>query len=256
MSNFDSIDVATRNSRLMSLAQTLVDNKITYKLDLIANIQINGLHYFSVFRRYNSVYEIVIEDMRGDVYCHKDYTIRKSLETILCISSHEADNMYTMNAVSYKHNSPISNMTNDIADMRWSEMQKMYYGLNVNFGGILCDFQYSYNNYNMNVNQTCNDVYQSPLPPHLLNPELESELNPELCSEQDINAANTLLTISITDETPRPTLSMLFTDLNRKRKREEICYCRMNSDEDDDVSDQNMNYTVLRNGTRIPKPTY
>lgn len=259
------IDIATRNSRLMSLSQMLVDNKITYKLDHIANVQINGQHYFSVFRRYNSVYEIVIEDMRGDIYCHKDYRIRQSIEDILCISHQEANNLYTVNAVSYKYNSPITTAI-ELGDLRWSELQKRYYAVNVNFGGILQDFQYSYNAYN----QTQTKQYPLAQP---MQTETQTQtnyvLNPEDVKEEDVAAANTLLRISIptpTDqvcESDRPTLSMKFTDImTRKRKREESCYCKMDCDNVDDSSEgsqsgpyelNDMYYTVLRNGTRIPK---
>ena len=82
-----------RNQYLMSLSQLVVGGEITWKLDQIASIYINGKSYFNVFRRYNSEYNIVIEAAGGDVYLHRDIDIRMSLKRILYLNDKSSNNM-------------------------------------------------------------------------------------------------------------------------------------------------------------------
>ncbi len=126
-----------RNQKLMSLAQMSINGQVTHKLDQIASVYINEQPYFNVFRRYNSPYNIVIEDYTGDIYLRKDKTVRKSLKSVLCLSSDEINKMYTIAAASFKHNGPVPNDAYMIPDMRWSELQGEYQAITVTFGGIL-----------------------------------------------------------------------------------------------------------------------
>jgi hypothetical protein len=256
MSAFD-----IRNERLAQLSQMVVNGQVTSKLDSIATIHINSRFYFNVFRRYNSPYNIVIEDYNGDIYLHQDHTIRTSLKTVLCLSDYDASNIYTWNATSFKHNGPVPSTDKDIVDMRWSEVQAQYQAVSVNFGGIF---------------------YGEPLLP---TPSVDEEITPpstpiaqmipsvlptpdtparptQKCN--DDQAAETLLTLSIPksdgtfkmSESDRPTLSMRFADI---LKRQPVCYCEMHDSDDEseyDTEDEDLdenNYIVLRNGTMIPK---
>ena len=128
-----------RNQKLMSLAQMSINGQVTHKLDQIASVYINEQPYFNVFRRYNSPYNIVIEDYTGDIYLRKDKTVRKSLKSILCLHSDEINNMYTIAATSFKHNGPVPYDADMIPDMRWTEVQGEYQAITVTFGGILDD---------------------------------------------------------------------------------------------------------------------
>ena len=134
-------DLNTRNQNLINLSQMAMSGQITHKIDQIASIYINGRAYFNVFRRYNSPYNIVIEDYNGDIYLHQDLLIRESLKTILCLTEYASNNIYTMNATSFKHNGPVPSLSRNMADMRWSHIQDKYHAVSVNFGGILYDNQ-------------------------------------------------------------------------------------------------------------------
>jgi hypothetical protein len=256
-----------RNERLAELSKMIIDGHIVHKLDSIATIFINGKFYFNVFRRYNSPYNIVIEDHNLDLHYHQDHTIRTSLKTILCLPDYEASNIYTWNVTSYKHNGPVPSLDRDIADMRWSEVQAKYNAISVNFGGIF---------YNISgtplMPTACvsGDIPSTPRAQMIPN-NLEVPGAPERPIKKEVvEAANTLLSISIPpmsndfhmSETDGPTLSMRFTDImNRKAARHPIsCYCQMddddNSDYDDsDYDDESNHYTILRSGTMIPKVT-
>ena len=239
-----------RNDRLIQLSQMVVDGEITYKLDHIATININGRHYFTVFRRYNSQYDIVIEDYNGDIYLHQDNTIRRSLQGILCLLNVEAANIYTLDATSYKHNGPVPSLSCDIADLQWSHVHADYHAISVNFGGIL---------------QAPAPFFEQEPPSTPIAQIRTTPENPPGAPErpiktEEIEAAHALLSLSIPQvenpfalrECDAPTLSMRFADIN-KRYEHASCYCHMDeSDEGEDEFDP-YNYTELRSGRLVPK---
>lgn len=251
-----------RNSKLIDLAKMVVDGGITYKLDFIAKIQINDWFFFNVFRRYNSPYNFVIEDHCGDVYLHQDYTVRKSLQTVLCLSDTDARNLYTRSSFSYKHTGPVPSLTEDLADLRWSEIQSRYLAVSVNFGGVYWPYPFVPRDLTSDLNHV--EIKEEPHPVTPPNQITSSQLNNVPLT--DSQAANALLSLRVPEiqypfekrESDGPTLSMRFADIqNRKRKREELntCYCMVDEEDDwsDDESIDTNNYTVLRNGTMIPK---
>ena len=126
-------------NKLDELSQMVVDGKIISKLDHIATIYINGRRYFNVYRRYNSDFNILVEDYNNDIYLHKDCTVRNSLHTILCLTYYDSNDIYTIDATSYKHNGPVPSLVPDIADMKWTEIHAKYHTVSVNFGGIFND---------------------------------------------------------------------------------------------------------------------
>jgi hypothetical protein len=115
----------------------LPNGHVARKLDLLATISVYGNHYFNVWRRYNNVYEIVIEDFAGDFHFHKDYTIRESIQKVLCLSDEQIHGLYTIDAISFKHRADVSE---DVTSMRWTEIEHRWYALDMNLGGILHDF--------------------------------------------------------------------------------------------------------------------
>jgi len=254
-----------RDARLNELSQIVIDGVVTYKLDHIATVSINSRHYFNVFRRYNSVYNIVVEDNNADIYLHQDYTVRKSLQTVMCLPDYEAANIYTWNATSYKHNGPVPSMSVDIADMRWTELHMNYQAVSVNFRCIFQDPPaYEFDNA---VNTEANNVVLVEPPSTPVAQIHSTPTDPPGAPARpptitDKEAAFILLTLSMPPqprlfmrgESDGPTLSMRFADVSTEG-RQLSCYCHMNSDDgEDDGEDDDNRYTVLRSGTQIPKP--
>jgi hypothetical protein len=138
-----SYDLTARNNALDAMCEISLNGYTTKKLDFLGTIHIYGVHYFNVFRRYNSVYEIVLEDFHGDFHFHKDYTIRQSLQHILCLSNEQMEGIYTRYATSFKHGScPMTSM-HDAPNMHWSELQQQWQAAALDFGGILEDYHRS-----------------------------------------------------------------------------------------------------------------
>ena len=128
----------SRTHTLDTISEIIMPNgHVTRKLDFLGTISVYGQHYFNVWRRYNNVYEIVIEDFAGDFHFHKDYTIRESIQKVLCLSNEQIRGVYTIDAVSFKHRADVSE---DVTSMRWTEIEHRWYALNMNLGGILHDF--------------------------------------------------------------------------------------------------------------------
>lgn len=128
----------SRTLTLDSISEIMMPNgHVTRKLDFLGTVRVYGQHYFNVWRRYNNVYEIVIEDFAGDFHFHKDYTIRESIQKVLCLSDEQIRGMYTIDAVSFKHRADVSE---DVTSMRWTEIEHRWYALDMNLGGILHDF--------------------------------------------------------------------------------------------------------------------
>jgi hypothetical protein len=117
-----------------------VNGRIMSKLDLLATVNIYGEHYFTVYRRYNNVNEIVIEDYNGDIYLHKDIPVYKSLQTILCLNDKQMSNRYVERVFSFKYNGKPPTMTREVTEMLWSEIQELWYGVDMDVRGILEDF--------------------------------------------------------------------------------------------------------------------
>ncbi len=234
-----------RNDRLIQLSQMVVNGEITHKIDQIATIYINGYQYFNVFRRYNSPYNIVLEDMSGDFHYHQDHTVRTSLKTVLCLNDYDAANIYTWSTTSFKHNGLIYSMPQDIADMRWTEIQSQYQAVSVNFRGI---FE-TVNAYipSTPIYQEVPEEYQEQQVQQVHQMQQEQQERQE---DDEENVANILVTL-YTQEPERVVTQKLFND--------NVCYCNCESDDNEEQNDDEQdtidenNYIVLRNGTMIPK---
>lgn len=128
----------SRVHMLNTISEIMMPNgSITRKLDYLGAVRVYGQHYFNIWRRYNNVYEIVIEDFSGDFHFHRDYTIRESIQKVLCLSDEQMKDIYTIEAISFKHRADVSE---DVTYMRWTEIEHRWYALDLNVGGILHDF--------------------------------------------------------------------------------------------------------------------
>jgi len=78
-----------------------------------------------------------MEDFSGDFHYHKDYTVRQSIQKILCLSDEQMEGIHTIEAISYKHRADVSE---DVTGMRWTEIEHRWYAMDMNLGGILQDF--------------------------------------------------------------------------------------------------------------------
>jgi len=140
----------------------MVYGRPTNKLDFLGTISIYNYEYFNVFRRYNNVHEIVVEDYNCDFHFIKNETLRQTLEGILCLSEEQTKTLYIQSAFSFKHQSEIA-ITHDMVDMTWSDIQHMWGGLVLNMGGILEDYHRAVKAYQSPAPNTSSAVPDAPL---------------------------------------------------------------------------------------------
>lgn len=117
----------------------LINGQPVSKLDYVAHISIHGSGYFNVFRRYNSRYEFLVEDLNGDIHYHKDVTIRQSLQAILCLTDEQMATAVIVYATGFKMQTPISLAI----DTHWSELHREHHGAMITVEGILEDYPHA-----------------------------------------------------------------------------------------------------------------
>lgn len=125
--------MTTRIHTLDRLSEIIIDGVVTRKLDFLGTVFIHGRHYFNVFRRYNSAYEIVLEDLLGDFHFHRNYTVRESVQRILCYTDEAIRELYSHDVVAFKNQAPVYEQ---VVDMRWSEIQGRYAGAAIRLVGV------------------------------------------------------------------------------------------------------------------------
>lgn len=209
----------SRTQMINTISEILLPNgHIVHKLDFLGTVCIYGHHYFNVWRRYNNVHEIVIEDFSGDFHFSKNFTIRQTIQNILCLSNEQMKGLYTIYGISYKHRADI---IEEVTSMRWTDIQRRWYAVDINLGGILQDF------HNISPFQD-HEVVMPPLEDdstqvQLLQIKSEQEEQP-LKSEQRFHST-------------KRNLSERFAEVENRASNL--------------LSEENV--TILRNGTIIPK---
>ena len=267
-----------RESNFRTLSNVLVGTTPINKLDLIAVVSFHGSIYFNVFRRYNSVYEIVIEDFNGDVFVHKDYTIRQSMQQMLCLSNEEMQGMFTMQVLSFKHNAPppMFCSMDVIADMRWSKIQQEWLGLAINFGGVLNNYYETasayanehaneYANVDANMDASANEHANeyANVDANEYATESATEYNPITLSSDEFRSIVKDVAKSLLSELEahKRTWSMMKEEEEEGEEEEEEGEEEEEEEEGEDEEEkeekstkrENCMYTILRNGTRIFK---
>ena len=215
-----SFDLEARNQELHARSQMMVYGRPTNKLDFLGTISIYNYEYFNVFRRYNNVHEIVVEDYNSDLHFIKNETLRQTLEGILCLSEEQTKNLYIQSAFSFKHQSEIT-ITQDMVELTWSDIQHMWGGLVLNMGGILEDYH--------RVAHT----YQSPAPSVASVPDAPRKCRSVVYQNNGVK---------------RQRLSDRFAEMEEARMKEEDG-CADDEQEQEQEQEQEDNYMELRSGT-------
>ncbi len=128
-----------RAARLQNMCMMMIDGAPVYKFDHVAQIKINGTPYFTVYRRYNNIYEFVVEDYRGEFHVFMNEPIRSIVAKLLCLSNQEHNDMAVAYATSYGHNTPLYG--DDVINMPLSVVQNRFVGVNVNLYNVLWSYQ-------------------------------------------------------------------------------------------------------------------
>ena len=123
----------SRIHTLDRLSEIVIDGVVTRKLDFLGTVFIHDRHYFNVFRRYNNAYEIVLEDSLGDFHFHRNYTVRESVQRIMCYTDEAIRELRSQDVVAFKNQAPVYE---PVVDMQWTEIQARYAGAAIRLVGV------------------------------------------------------------------------------------------------------------------------
>ena len=124
------------SAQLEAISQLYINGKLYSKLDYLGSISIKSVVYFHVYRRYNSIYEIVLVDANDDFHFHSDVTIGDSIKAIMCLTDEQMEDASVTEAISFKRNSSV-HLT---LDTRWSYLQHLSQGAVINVDGVQLNY--------------------------------------------------------------------------------------------------------------------
>lgn len=122
----------------LRMSELTINGEITMKVDALARIDLYGFWYYTIFRRYNSVYDILVEDIHKNVVLvEKSTTTMRQIITQLHNLDHISSNMiYIANNHSMEHSCSSQEITLTALDRPLLEIQRLYTGLYLNLEGI------------------------------------------------------------------------------------------------------------------------
>jgi len=231
----------SRNDVLNDLSHLNINGQSVHKLESLGTIYVHHRKRVNVFRRFNSVYEILFETDDHTIHFHKNIRVLDSLHQLF---GSEMDHLEVMEVFSYKHHGAlITPEAFHLPTLCWNE-------LHYTWGGVSLYLESS---------QHAHEQTQGASP--LVGHEDESESESE--SESDAFASPEASRPTI-PETPakqahasaahtpsvRRCLSDRFTALLQKRTFSETESSETESSDDESQEDTCM---ILRNGTRYPR---
>lgn len=124
------------NQQLLRLSEMAINGQILHKLDLIGSVTIENRPYFTVYRRYNNVHEMVVVDYHGDIYLQKDLSFSESLCRVLCISKEKMEQAQIQSLLSFKHHGEPPSGYYGLFEKTWSEIHESWFGIAVSLNGL------------------------------------------------------------------------------------------------------------------------
>lgn len=137
--NASTANASERFSHFQAISQMVINGHIMHKLDFLASISIYGSPYFNVFRRYNSPYEIVVEDINADFHFFRNITVKETIQDVLCLSDEQMETFHVSNAISIKKYGCVD----FDATMNWIQLQQLHEGVMLNVEGILSEYPHT-----------------------------------------------------------------------------------------------------------------
>jgi hypothetical protein len=126
-------------STISALSEVMTPQGRIHKLDLIATISIDGTPFLTVYRRYNSVHEIIVMDCQNDIYLQPDLPLLESLRRVLCLS--QTDHVRVAGLFSVKHHGSPPTGHPCPLNMYWSEIQLYWQAITINLVDVWeCSF--------------------------------------------------------------------------------------------------------------------
>jgi hypothetical protein len=121
------------------MSEIVVNHEPITKVDSLVRIDLYGFWHYTIFRRYNSPYDIMVEDIHRNVVLLErsaTATIRSIMRQLRGISPSEADGIYIANNYALEFGSSDTDILRHALDMPLIDIQRLYSGLFLNLEGI------------------------------------------------------------------------------------------------------------------------
>ncbi len=148
-------NVYYRQAKLAQLSEMIIDGNIVIKYDHIGTINYNNHRKLNVYRRYNSLFSIIIEDECLNYYVQPDLSIRQSLGNALYLSHEDVHQLHSSKCLSIQHGVDVNSMS--IMELTWSQIQELY-------SSIIIDVYIPHINYLSQADNIEYEDIQAPIP--------------------------------------------------------------------------------------------
>jgi hypothetical protein len=235
----------SRNDVLNDLSHLNINGQSVHKLESLGTIYVHHRKRVNVFRRFNSVYEILFETDDHTIHFHKNIRVLDSLHQLF---GSEMDHLEVMEVFSYKHHGAlITHEAFHLPTLCWNELHYTWGGVSMYLESAQHAHEQTQGASPLASPQASSQA--SPLADHedesesdaFASPEASRPTIPETPAKQAHASAHT--------PSVRRCLSDRFTALLQKRT-----FSEMESEvSDSDSESQEDTCMILRNGTRYPR---
>jgi hypothetical protein len=237
----------SRNEVLNDLSHLNINGQSVHKLESLGTIYVHHRKRVNVFRRFNSVYEILFETDDHTIHFHKNIRVLDSLHQLF---GSEMDHLEVMEVFSYKHHGAlITHEAFHLPTLCWNE-------LHYTWGGVSMYLESAQHAHEQTQGASpLASPQASPLADHEDESESDAFASPE-ASRPTIPETPAKQGAPAIAHTPsvRRCLSDRFTALLQKRTFSETESSEVSeSDSEESEEDTCM---ILRNGTRYPRNLY
>jgi hypothetical protein len=121
------------------MSEIIINHEPITKVDCLVRIDLYGFWHYTIFRRYNSPYDIIVEDINKNIVLLESSstaTIRNIVRHLRDILPSEADGIYIANNYALEFGISDAIVTQYALDIPLIEIQKYYSGLYLNLEGV------------------------------------------------------------------------------------------------------------------------
>ncbi len=224
----------SRNDVLNDLSHLNINGQSVHKLESLGTIYVHHRKRVNVFRRFNSVYEILFETDDHTIHFHKNIRVLDSLHQLF---GSEMDHLEVMEVFSYKHHGAlITPEAFHLPTLCWNE-------LHYTWGGVSLYLESSHQQASPLVGHEDESESESDA---FASPEASRPTIPETPVKQAHASAHT--------PSARRCLSDRFTALLQKRTFSETESSEVSEEESEESQEDCC--TVLRSGMKYPRNLY
>ena len=242
----------SRNEVLHDLSCLHINGEYVHKLESLGTIYVNHRKRVNVFRRFNSVYEILFETDDHTIHFHKNVRIMDSLYQLF---GSDMDYLDVMEVFSYKHHGAlITHEAFHLPTLYWNE-------LHYTWGGVSMYLESRPQAQEQQEQQEQEQQEQEQEQQEQEQEQQEQWASPLVChelyeSESESEAEEASLPEIPTTPAKRRCLSDRFTALLQKRTFSETESEESEESDSEDSESQEDCCTVLRSGMKYPRNLY